>query len=137
MTLPGSPTRSGSMMSDLRVWGYDLDGAPITDPVRVGEVLRDPRRVLGSTEVRMPGGEVVTVSTVHLVLDHNWHGDGPPVLWETMTYTEGDAGRHWGALQWRYTSAGDALDAHAALVAAIGDGQPVPGLPRGLRPPRR
>jgi hypothetical protein len=117
-------------MTERPVWGYDLDGVPIRTATRFEAVLRDPRRVLGLTEVSTPDGEALTVSTVHLVVDHNWQGDGPPVLWESMVFARGDDVHHYGELQWRYASAADALDAHAALVAAIAAGERVDGLPR-------
>lgn len=30
------------------------------------------------------------VSTVFLLIDHSWMGQGPPVLWETMIFPSGD-----------------------------------------------
>jgi hypothetical protein len=30
------------------------------------------------------------VSTVFLTLDHNWEDDGPPLLFETMVFSDGD-----------------------------------------------
>lgn len=41
-------------------------------------------RTVGKTSVS--GFEV---STVFLGLDHNFSGEGPPVLWETMVFSEG------------------------------------------------
>lgn len=53
----------------------------------------------------------VFVSTVFLGLDHNFYGDGPPVLWETMIF----AGPLSGEMR-RYSSKLDALTGHAAMV---------------------
>jgi hypothetical protein len=62
------------------------------------------------------GGRVV--STVFLGLDLR-HGEGAPVLWETMVF--GDDGADLGCL--RYTSEADALSGHAAALAwARGEG---------------
>lgn len=35
------------------------------------------------------------VSTVLLVMDHNWSGVGAPLIFETMTFVDG-TGRMWG-----------------------------------------
>lgn len=35
------------------------------------------------------------VSTVFLALDHNWTKEGPPVLWETMVFSNRSIDQHW------------------------------------------
>ena len=49
----------------------------------------------------------VRVSTVFLALDHSFT-DGPPVLWETMVFGQGDGDEY----QERYTSYEDAVEGH-------------------------
>jgi len=56
--------------------------------------------------------ETVRVSTVFLALDHNYGGEGAPVLWETMIF----GGPHDGAM-WRYASRASALAGHAEALA--------------------
>lgn len=58
----------------------------------------------------------VLVSTVFLGLDHNWSGDGPPLLFETMIF----GGPH-DQQCWRYSTWGHAMKghAHACQVAGI------------------
>lgn len=61
------------------------------------------------------------VSTVFLGLDHQ-HGDGPPLLWETMIF--GDGPVPWASgdeqeYQDRYTSADDARAGHAETVRLL------------------
>ena len=63
-------------------------------------------RVVAQTEV--PGG---MISTVFLGLDHNFSPGGPPVLWETMAFMDGN-----DSYQDRYTSYADALAGHKAIV---------------------
>ena len=56
----------------------------------------------------------VLVSTVFLGIDHRFHGDGPPILWETLVFggpLDGEGGR--------YASLADALRGHAAMVARV------------------
>lgn len=56
----------------------------------------------------------VEVSTVFLSLNHNYYGEGPPILWETMVFG--------GALdgeQDRYTSKLDALAGHQAMCERV------------------
>lgn len=55
------------------------------------------------------------VSTVFLVNDHNFGGEGPPVLWETMVF---DPEGH-GAQSQRYISEIQALAGHDQIVAMV------------------
>jgi hypothetical protein len=91
------------------VW-YGLDLQPIS--------TREANELLGSEGRKRVAltnfGNGYSVSTVFLVLDHN-HGDGPPVLWETMVFDpEGEA---LGCR--RYTSRDDAQHGHDETVAEI------------------
>jgi hypothetical protein len=65
----------------------------------------------------------VTVSTIFLGLNLQ-HGDGPPLLFETMIF----GGPH-SELQWRYPTWAAAGVHHAAVVAALREGRepPEPG----------
>lgn len=89
-----------------------VDGQPVAEPdlfawARWCEANRAEKRV-AYTQVA-PGVEVYTV---FLALDHNFSGDGSPVLWESMTF----GGVENGA-QCRYTSEADARAGHDAMVA--------------------
>ena len=58
------------------------------------------------------------VSTVFLGMDHN-HGNGPPVLWETMVFPlDPRTGEHdWSELECRrYTTAQAAREGHAEIL---------------------
>ncbi len=71
------------MQPDRELW-YGLDGEPIS--VEQAEpLLASPERVIAKTFLTTDLGRV-EVSTVFLVLDHSFGDDGPPVLWETMTF---------------------------------------------------
>jgi hypothetical protein len=66
---------------------YILDGhepVPEPDVLRWGLWFESADRVVSKTTV---GGQ--EVSTVFLGLDHQW-GIGPPLLFETMVFPEGD-----------------------------------------------
>lgn len=68
----------------------------------------------------------ICVSTVFLVIDHNYEFIGPPLLWETMIFRDGD-----GQEQWRSATREEALAIHAeacCLVLAGGD-----NMGRGVR----
>lgn len=52
----------------------------------------------------------VLVSTVFLGMDHSW-GDGPPLLFETMVFHDGD-----GTDQYRYPTREDAWEGHRMAV---------------------
>lgn len=58
------------------------------------------------------------VSTVFLGLDHNYSGDGPPVLWETMVFGPDGAGDE----QERYTSVEAARKGHQRFVDGLTKG---------------
>lgn len=92
---------------------YDRRGNPITaDQWPVGEERRVDR-----TEISVD----VTVSTVHLVLDHS-HGQGPPLIFETMVF----GGEH-DQDQWRYSTEEQAQAGHDAVVAWLKGEAPEPG----------
>jgi hypothetical protein len=64
-----------------------------------------------STELA-PG---LVISTVFLGLDHNFGGQGAPVLFETMVF-----GGDWSEQECeRYTSIADARKGHARMVATV------------------
>lgn len=56
----------------------------------------------------------VVVSTVFLGLDHNFFGDGPPILWETMIFNG-----PFDGYQRRYRSRLDALVGHQVAIALV------------------
>lgn len=64
----------------------DEEGRAVAEPDRHkwADWMRDvDRRVEERTQI----GEWL-VSTVFLGIDHNWSGEGPPVLWETMIFRQ-------------------------------------------------
>ena len=71
---------------------------------------RSARRV-DRTEV----GDTV-VSTVFLMLDHDFSGKGPPVLWETMTFPAGGFGEEQDRCS---GSRADAQAMHDRMVAKV------------------
>lgn len=93
------------------IW-YGTDGQFI-DSATADSLLRDDlaRRVTHTTLVTDKGR--VTISTVFLVLDHNFSG-GPPVLWETMVF-DGPLDQHCD----RYNSVAMAKAGHAETVALV------------------
>lgn len=59
------------------------------------------------------------VSTVFLKVDHNFDGEGPPVLFETMVFAPRVAGKEYreDLDQERYCTRAEALAGHQAAVA--------------------
>lgn len=55
-----------------------------------------------------------SVSTVFLGLDHRFLGDGPPLLFETMSF-----GTRGGEIQVRYSTWDEAERGHAEVVAEL------------------
>lgn len=90
---------------------YSRAGEPIPQEAALpllGSV--DERRVAGD-DVVVWGEAELTVSTVHLVLDHNF-GAGPPLIFETMVFPGADL---WD----RYSTEEAALAGHAECVDAV------------------
>jgi len=65
------------------------------------------------------------ISTVLLGMDHNWSGEGPPIIFETMVfYPMGEDGRLGPDLYCeRYATQAEAREGHAKVVAALRNGQ--------------
>lgn len=65
---------------------YDMDGVPISIG-RWAQLFEDTEgRRVAETLVPMPGGDEARVSTVWLGIDHNFAGEGPPLIYETMVF---------------------------------------------------
>lgn len=69
--------------------------------------------------------ELHEVSTVFLGLDHNWHPDGPPVLFETMVFSRerGGEGKCLGdaldSIMDRYATWDEALKGHNDILREV------------------
>jgi hypothetical protein len=74
----------------------------------------DRRRVAQDMDEGDESGAHVRVSTVFLGLDHNFFGDGPPVLWETLVF----GGLLDGEMD-RYTSLAAAFEGHQEICARV------------------
>lgn len=72
--------------------------------------FEDGGRMVARTE--LPGD--VLVSTVFLGVDHNYSGDGPPLVFETMVFRRGSGGEFW-----RYTTEADAVKGHGNAVEMV------------------
>jgi hypothetical protein len=61
------------------------------------------------------------ISTVFLGLDHNFSGDGPPLLFETMVFDLRAKGLSKGESHWmaRYATRDEALAGHAHMTAYL------------------
>jgi hypothetical protein len=95
---------------------YDRKGNALTmEQMAATFEDRDGRRV-----ARTDIGEGVDVSTVHLVLDHQY-GDGPPLIFETMIF----GGEHDQDC-WRYSTEEQANAGHEAVVAWLRGKGPEP-----------
>ena len=90
---------------------YDKDGIPITDTLVWARKFEDKeyRRI---AEATLPDGK--WVSTVWLGLDHNYGGNGPPLIFETMVF--GSHGDFRDLDTERYSTLADAQDGHNAMV---------------------
>lgn len=60
----------------------------------------------------------VWLSTVWLGLDHQY-GDGPPLIFESMTFSDLDGDDIWHNACWRYSTEAEALAGHKAIVDCL------------------
>lgn len=72
----------------------------------------------GRTVARTELSDGRFVSTVFLSIDHNFFGNGPPILFETMIFKEGVA----EDFQERYRTWAEALARHDQIVAELSGG---------------
>lgn len=87
---------------------YDRDGKPITL-----EEWAENRQSLEDKRVEYTELEGHQVSTVWLGLDHNFSGEGPPLIFETMVFPSDG----WGELDCnRYATLGEAKMGHYQMV---------------------
>lgn len=66
-------------------------------------------RVVEQTDMIHTDGRTGQVSTVFIGMDFNFHGDGPPILWESLTFGCPE-------IQQRYDSAESARKGHLEIV---------------------
>lgn len=93
---------------------YDRDGKPFGDePPRGARGWPNNKRV-GVTKISEAG---ITVSTVHLGLDHRY-GDGPPLIFETMIF----GGEHDQDCR-RYATEEDAMRGHLEALSRLRTGR--------------
>lgn len=113
--------RGGGSEQDRREDGMNrLDCHWILDGREVREVdlmtwalwFEDADRQIGRTEIA-PG---IYVSTVFLGINHRFLSDGPPLIFETMTFDDYD--EVTGGFD-RYATYDEAEDGHARIVAAM------------------
>jgi hypothetical protein len=102
---------------------YILDEA--NNPVECPDLMQWARWMESADRhVRDTFRDDVRVSTVFLGLDHNFCDYGPPLLFETMVFVDGD-----GLEQERYSTWAEAEEGHAAMVAKIFKATPILALP--------
>lgn len=94
------------------IGSYILDAennpVPCEDTLTWAAWFEESKRIVARTEI----GDLL-VSTVFLGIDHRFHEEGPPILWETMVFG-GSPRKDLG--QWRYASHAAALKGHEEAV---------------------
>ena len=99
---------------------YDKTGEPIEFERWVELVEDRDYRQVAATLLAGPEAEEILVSTVWLGTDHNWTGQGPPIMFETMCF----GGEH-DLAQMRYATEQEAIDGHLRTVEDIRAGRPL------------
>lgn len=97
---------------------YDRDGIPITLEQFVSMRPDQSAIVVGSTSI-MDGAALVRgydVSTVWLGFDHRYGGEGPPLIFETLVFTDDP---EWSGMCARYATEAEAREGHAKMVSMV------------------
>lgn len=93
---------------------YSFENGEIKPVTQITDSVWDlENRKIDYTDIN----EDIYVSTVFLVIDHNFGDRGPPVLFETMIF----GGEHDGT-QYRYTNVEDAKKGHKKAVLLAKNG---------------
>lgn len=89
-----------------------LDGVPVPEPdiFAWGKWME----TFGNRRVALWEYSGIQVSTVFLGIDHNFHNDGDPVLFETMVFGGGS-----DQAQARYTDLQSAIEGHNHIVQEV------------------
>ena len=91
---------------------YRLDGrTPVPCSLEEWAEIEGPSRRVASDEI-----EGTRISTVFLGLDHNWRPGGPPLLFETMTFSDS-----FGEIQLRCSTYLQAEEIHQTVVCLVRD----------------
>jgi hypothetical protein len=91
-------------------------GVPVREPdmYKWAEWYGKPDRLIHQEWV-----EESRISTVFLGIDHNWSGEGPPILWETMVFN----GKLNGQMDRCSGTREQAEAMHAEMVARVFDAE--------------
>lgn len=90
-----------------------LDLADPNDMKRFLELWEDD-----SMRVALDQVDGISISTVHLVVNHNW-SVGPPLIFETMVFGYPQGVDNAVEYQWRYSTLEQAQSGHTAVVEAV------------------
>jgi hypothetical protein len=99
---------------------YRLNPDGTADPTTdiLGAFASDRRVAWTTLHLPLPAqSERVEISTIFLVVDRNFSGEGPPIMWETMVF-----GGEFDTYHRRYTSHEAAKAGHEQIVAALNAG---------------
>jgi len=88
---------------------YDKEGKPLTF-IEAAEIMSD----MDYRRVRKDQIGNAEVSTVFLVINHNFGLEGPPLIFETRVF-----GGDLDGEQWRYSTEAEAIAGHEEVVARI------------------
>ena len=94
----------------------NLEPVACDDSLVWGEWFESADRHLAKTTI-----EGIDVSTVFLGLNHDFLGEGPPILWETMIFGKKEGTPLFDDYQERYASFDEARAGHEQAVALVKD----------------
>ncbi len=92
----------------------NLEPVVVDDALRWGEWFQNADRHLAKTTI-----EGIDVSTVFLGLNHDFMGEGSPILWETMIFDTENQEPLFDEYQERYASFDEARAGHERAVAFV------------------
>lgn len=111
----------------MTIMYYGRDGQPITWEQWAAMIEQQDARRVALTEVATPSGQRILVSTVLIGLDMNYTGEGPPIIFETMTFDltpsdDADPTSRYDDIEMRrYATEAEALAGHQETVQWLMD----------------
>jgi len=90
---------------------YDRNGEPLADTAAWGVLFHD-RSYQRVARTVLPSG--ILISTVWLGIDHNFSGNGPPIIFETMVFDSEESLTDLDVC--RYATEVEALFGHEVMV---------------------
>jgi hypothetical protein len=112
MSLPFGSLSTKNVVVDLY---FNKEGEPISQEGWEAVMFTDYQIVRKTSIWDALFTPIIEVSTVWLGMKHNWSGEGPPIIFETMVF----GSKEFEDYQWRYATEAEAIAGHEEVVKLV------------------